>query len=157
MTSMPEAWARELSAELTNTDTIFVENGASDRSVDGAQSKLTGLFGLQGYDYIGGGPRDLPACKSARRATLVTSNRSTISQAKQISSIDTFIPSDKARISTFLKMIRVHQWLKNLLILVPLLAAHRLTSFDNIGCTAALGFPGIQLLRVIGLCTKRYA
>jgi len=36
----------------------------------------------------------------------------------------------------FLKMIRVHQWLKNLLILVPLLASHRLTSFRDLGFAA---------------------
>ena len=36
-------------------------------------------------------------------------------------------------------MIRVHQWLKNLLILVPLLAAHRLTSLHSVGI-ATLGF-----------------
>jgi 4-hydroxybenzoate polyprenyltransferase len=42
----------------------------------------------------------------------------------------------------FLKMIRVHQWLKNLLILVPLLASHRLTSFRDLGfaATAFLAF-----------------
>jgi 4-hydroxybenzoate polyprenyltransferase len=33
-------------------------------------------------------------------------------------------------------MIRVHQWLKNFLILVPLLAAHRLSSIQSIGIAA---------------------
>lgn len=37
---------------------------------------------------------------------------------------------------TYLKMIRVHQWLKNCLILVPLLASHRLLSIQNIGIAA---------------------
>jgi 4-hydroxybenzoate polyprenyltransferase len=40
---------------------------------------------------------------------------------------------------TFLKMIRVHQWVKNFLIWVPLLAAHRLTSLRSFGI-AALAF-----------------
>lgn len=139
LTSMPEAWARELSAEFNYTETILVNEKTSDRSAEGARSYLTNLFGLHGFDYIGGGRRDLSVCGSARRATLVTSNRGTITQAKQLSSVESFIPSDRAGLATFLKMIRVHQWLKNFLILVPLLAAHRLTSLGSIGI-AALGF-----------------
>jgi 4-hydroxybenzoate polyprenyltransferase len=40
---------------------------------------------------------------------------------------------------TYLKLIRVHQWVKNLLVLLPLLAAHRLTSPGSLGI-AALAF-----------------
>ena len=40
---------------------------------------------------------------------------------------------------TYLKLIRVHQWIKNLLVLLPLLAAHRLNSIDSLGI-AALAF-----------------
>ena len=138
LTSMPETWARDLSAELTYTEILFSSEKASDGS-ERAQARLTSLFGSKGYDYIGGGRQDLSDCESARRATLVTSDRSTITQAKQISSVESFIPSDRAGLTTFLRMIRVHQWLKNLLILVPLLAAHKLTSVGSVGI-AALGF-----------------
>ncbi len=40
---------------------------------------------------------------------------------------------------TYLKLIRVHQWVKNLLVMLPLLAAHRLTSPGSLGI-AALAF-----------------
>ncbi|SVD32599.1 uncharacterized protein METZ01_LOCUS385453, partial [marine metagenome] len=30
-------------------------------------------------------------------------------------------------IKTFFRLIRLHQWLKNLLLLIPLLASHQLT------------------------------
>jgi 4-hydroxybenzoate polyprenyltransferase len=40
---------------------------------------------------------------------------------------------------TYLKLIRVHQWIKNLLVLLPLLAAHRITSIESLG-PAALAF-----------------
>jgi 4-hydroxybenzoate polyprenyltransferase len=46
---------------------------------------------------------------------------------------EALIPRHRAGPFTLLKLIRVHQWLKNLLILVPLLAAHRLTSLRSIG------------------------
>ena len=40
---------------------------------------------------------------------------------------------------TYLKLIRVHQWVKNLLVLLPLLAAHRVSSPGSLGI-AALAF-----------------
>jgi 4-hydroxybenzoate polyprenyltransferase len=45
----------------------------------------------------------------------------------------------QSRLLTYLTMIRVHQWLKNLLIFVPLLAAHRLNSIESI-YVAAVAF-----------------
>jgi 4-hydroxybenzoate polyprenyltransferase len=52
---------------------------------------------------------------------------------------EALVPTGRAGPFTLLRMIRVHQWLKNLLILVPLLAAHRLTSLHSVGI-ATLGF-----------------
>jgi 4-hydroxybenzoate polyprenyltransferase len=46
------------------------------------------------------------------------------------------MPGPRPGLLTYLKMIRVHQWLKNFLIFVPLLAAHRLTSIPNIRIAA---------------------
>ena len=53
------------------------------------------------------------------------------------------MPPTKPNLLTFLKMIRVHQWLKNFLIFVPLLAAHRFTSIRSIGI-AAVAFIGFS-------------
>lgn len=44
----------------------------------------------------------------------------------------------------YLKLIRVHQWIKNLLVLLPLLAAHRITSIESLG-PAALAFVAFSL------------
>jgi len=45
---------------------------------------------------------------------------------------------------TYLKLIRVHQWIKNLLVLLPMLAAHRITSIESLG-PAALAFVAFSL------------
>jgi 4-hydroxybenzoate polyprenyltransferase len=144
LTSMPETWARGLSAEFSYTETLLANGKIPGGFAEGARIDLTDLFGAHGFDYIGGDRQDLSACRSARRATLVTSNRSTITQAKQISSVESFIPSERAGLATLLKMIRIHQWLKNFLVFVPLLAAHRLTSLGSIDA-AALGFLAFSL------------
>ena len=49
--------------------------------------------------------------------------------------------------TTLLKMLRVHQWLKNLLIFVPMLAAHQLRSLSSFA-VAALAFIAFSLCAV---------
>jgi 4-hydroxybenzoate polyprenyltransferase len=46
------------------------------------------------------------------------------------------MPGTRPSLLTYLQMIRVHQWLKNFLIFVPLLAAHRFTSIQSISIAA---------------------
>ena len=127
LSSMPEAWMRDLVAELQFPKSIFS---------DSEESELTRQFGFAGFDYIGNGRADLATCRSARRVLVVSSDRAMTAQAGENYSIESVIARDKAGPVTFLKMIRVHQWLKNFLILVPLLAAHRLTSIGSIGLAA---------------------
>jgi 4-hydroxybenzoate polyprenyltransferase len=136
LTSMPKIWACELSAEFAYSKTIFIGERNNETSAEDAVSNLTNLFGSRGFDYIGEGRRDLDICESARRALIVTSDRGTIARANQNSSVEGVIPRDGAGPFTIIKMIRVHQWLKNFLILVPLLAAHRLSSLPSIGIAA---------------------
>ena len=57
---------------------------------------------------------------------------------------EALVPRGRAGPLTLLRMIRVHQWLKNLLILVPLLAAHKLMSLPSIGI-ATLSFVAFSL------------
>jgi 4-hydroxybenzoate polyprenyltransferase len=138
LTAMPEIWAHALAAEM-KTEAIIMDDTARERPIESIRSKLTSLFSPNGYDYIGGGEQDLGACETARRATLVTSDRGTISRANRIPSVDSLLPKGSAGFGMFMRMIRVHQWLKNFLIFVPLLAAHRLSSFDGI-VTAIMAF-----------------
>ena len=134
LTSMPHTWAQELCAEIDCTKATIIDENAiatSDRS------SLTDVFSAAQFDYIGDGRRDLSICQSARRVLIVGSSRGAIARAKKIAAIDGIIPGDSAGLITFIKMIRTHQWLKNFLVLVPLLAAHRLMSLSNIRIAAA--------------------
>jgi len=136
MTSMPKTWAQELAAELGLAEVIFMGENSCDASVENMRARLTDLFGAQGFDYIGNGGWDLPVCKLARRVHIVTSNRATMERAKENASVESVIPREGAGFFAFVKMIRVHQWVKNCLVWVPLLAAHRLSSLHDIGIGA---------------------
>ena len=135
-TSMPKIWAQDLAADLGTAEVLFIDGDTCNASVENIGLHLAGLFGTQGFDYIGDGRRDLPICKLARRVLIVSSTRAGIAWAKENASVESVIPRDRADPITFIKMIRVHQWVKNCLIWVPLLAAHRLGSLREIGIGA---------------------
>jgi len=92
---------------------------------------LTDHFGPKKFDYVGDSRADLPVWAAARHAITVGAGAGLRQAAgaanAQISHIDP--PVSKAK--SMLKAIRPHQWSKNALLFLPMLAAHdmsRLTS-----------------------------
>lgn len=111
---------------------IFDEVIASDgrRNLSGASKAalLERRFGGGGFDYAGNAPVDLAVWQRARRAVLVNANRRLAGAAARCCEIEqVFPPGSRPSPVTLLRMLRVHQWLKNLLLFVPVLAAHQFT------------------------------
>lgn len=83
----------------------------------------------QKFDYIGDSFEDLPIFSKANIAYLVSSNPRLKRALKNHSNI-VYISKQSSHplIVTILKAIRIHQWSKNLLIFLPIILSHRLTS-----------------------------
>ena len=88
---------------------------------------LTQHYGPKNFDYVGDARADLPVWRAARRAITVRAGQSLRQAAAEanasVSHIDP--PQDGAR--AMLRALRPHQWLKNMLLFLPVLAAHDLT------------------------------
>lgn len=93
---------------------------------------LINLFGESKFDYIGNSHSDLKIIASARYAYLVNPSKSTERRAKEISQLKYVWRSKKPHLKEYLKAIRVYQWIKNLLIFVPLITSHSFHSFHLI-------------------------
>ena len=87
---------------------------------------LAARFGRGAFDYCGNEERDLAVWRLARAAVVVTASRSLARHVEHhVPVLRTFaIPSRPLR--SVLRAVRPHQWVKNALVLVPLLTAHRL-------------------------------
>jgi 4-hydroxybenzoate polyprenyltransferase/phosphoglycolate phosphatase-like HAD superfamily hydrolase len=86
-------------------------------------------YGERGYDYVGDSRADLPAWAAARRAITVNAPRALRAAAERLNPSIEHIAGPEAsrrRIGTYLGALRPHQWSKNLLIFLPILAAHDL-------------------------------
>lgn len=114
---------------------IFDEVMASDGQVNLAGANkadaLADRFGESGFDYAGNSKKDLPVWKKANRAVVVNGTTQLAARAAEICAVEKEFPPTPIRLSTWARVLRVHQWLKNLLLFVPLLAAHQLGNIDG--------------------------
>lgn len=87
--------------------------------------KLTAIQALLGnrFAYAGDSTADLPIWQAAETAVLVGASPRLTAQVQSITRVEAAFPSDPTGLRTWLKALRVHQWLKNLLLFVPLFTA----------------------------------
>jgi len=86
---------------------------------------LVELYGERGFDYIGDSSADLAVWKSADGAILVEPDNSLLSKVKSSSNVIKVFERENKSFRTFIKEIRVYQWIKNILIFLPFLMAHK--------------------------------
>lgn len=108
---------------------------------------LVYAYGDKGYEYAGNSSADLPVWKHASQGVVVSNSRQLINRAKACTVISVVYSPKKATVFTYLKAIRVHQWLKNLLVLVPLFAGHQAHDLNAISTAVAAFF-------AFGLCAS---
>lgn len=116
--------ADKIADELGIFDLVLgSENGINLRSTH-KKNNLIKLFGEKCFDYIGDSPADIEVFKSARKAYLVEPSKKVLQAAKKIGNLETIFGEKKNILPLILKEIRVYQWVKNILIFLPILLAH---------------------------------
>jgi 4-hydroxybenzoate polyprenyltransferase/phosphoserine phosphatase len=93
--------------------------------------QLVGRFGRGGFDYCGNERRDLAIWRCARGAIVVSATPALEREAAAAPSVvvRTF-PRAGKQLRSIVRALRPHQWAKNILVLVPLFAAHRLVDVE---------------------------
>lgn len=126
---------------------LFEQVIASDgqRNLSGTRKAqaLVDTFGERGFDYAGNGTVDLAVWARAAGAWVVNNGAALASAAAQRTQVLGHWPSPP-RPQAWLKALRPHQWLKNLLVFVPLLTAHRFLEAQAVA-DALLAFAAFSL------------
>ncbi|WP_206199387.1 UbiA family prenyltransferase [Parasulfuritortus cantonensis] len=87
---------------------------------------LVKRHGERGYDYVGDSAADLPVWQSANQAFVVSASRGLIKRARAQGNVANVICNGRApRLRSLAKAMRPHQWVKNLLVFIPLMSAHQ--------------------------------
>lgn len=81
----------------------------------------------KGFAYAGDSHQDLPVFAAATDIVLVNASPATAAAARAINPrVISEFPPQVDRVRTWLGALRLHQWSKNILVLVPLVLGHRL-------------------------------
>jgi 4-hydroxybenzoate polyprenyltransferase/phosphoserine phosphatase len=117
-----EAVAKHLNLfdEVFGTDTI---NLSSEKK----RSLLVEKFGNKKFDYVGNSRDDLAVWEAADRILVANPRGGLLASARKLGPVTEVFDEHKPSLKTAIRALRLHQWLKNLLIFVPLLASHRIT------------------------------
>ena len=92
--------------------------------------RLITEFGEHGFDYIGDSGNDIHVWKSARHVYMVNPSNKT-KNAVENSRIERIFSYPSSKIKLLIKQIRVYQWIKNILIFMPMLMAHKFLDLDS--------------------------
>jgi 4-hydroxybenzoate polyprenyltransferase len=121
-------------AEHIGADGIFASDGVVNLSRERKAQRLVEAFGERGFDYVGNGRDDLPVWAVAREAFAVNPAPAIVRAGRRVHPRLQILGRAPAVLKELIRAFRPLQWLKNLLVFVPVLAAHRL---DAAGAAAA--------------------
>ncbi|MBD9354464.1 UbiA family prenyltransferase [Methylomonas albis] len=126
---------------------LFDQVLASDEDINlkGA-NKLEAIRQAVGpnFVYAGDSKADLPIWQAAQAAILVNTSKAVAKTVRQNTPVEQEFAAKANQLRLWLRALRVHQWLKNLLIFVPLLTAFSFQDFDKLSA-AILGFFAFSL------------
>lgn len=109
---------------------VFDEVHATDASVNlkgkAKAEFLVRRYGENGFHYVGDAKADLAVWEKADRAITVNATSSLRDQAEGLGRPIEHLQTLDESWKPYVQALRPHQWLKNLLVFVPMLAGHRI-------------------------------
>ena len=120
--------AQAVAGYLGLFDEVLASDGKLNLRGRAKSEVLTARFGPRGFDYAGNSTVDIPVWESAAAAVVVDSSPGLEEQAGQHARLGATFPREVSRLSAFVRALRPHHWVKNLIIFVPLLTSHQLSN-----------------------------
>ncbi len=107
-------------------DAVLASDGRTNLRGDTKGRKLAERFGQGGFVYAGNSAVDLAVWPYGREAVIVNGSAALLRRAAAITKVGPTFDCQRAWLPALIQALRPHQWLKSLIVLVPLLTAHRL-------------------------------
>ncbi|MGY3321794.1 4-hydroxybenzoate polyprenyltransferase [Pseudomonas sp. TE3911] len=146
-TASHHSLAESIAEHLQLFDLVLASDANRNLSAHRKRDLLVEQYGEGGFDYVGNSHDDILVWASARKAYVVNPESGVERRAQSHGNVQQVIHSNTSGLKDWLKAFRLHQWMKNALIFVPLIAAHQLTS-------PLLLWQGILAFLFFGLCAS---
>jgi len=138
--------AEAIAAHLGFFSAVFASDGMVNLKGSAKARFLVAHFGAHAFDYAGDASADVPVWREAATSYVVAPSAALKLRAQAASTRLEVLgtrPSLPGRLYVWGRALRVHQWAKNILVFVPVLAAHN--THSRTLAAAAAGFVAFSL------------
>lgn len=125
VTASPRRQAEQVAEHVGLFDRVEATDENTNLAGQHKADHLERLYGRAGFVYAGNSTTDLPVWAASAGAVVVSNSESLNEEAARRAPVVQSIRPGAATLKSYIKAIRLHQWLKNLLVFVPVLAAHK--------------------------------
>ncbi|MQT14262.1 UbiA family prenyltransferase [Segnochrobactrum spirostomi] len=130
-------WVQAIADAIGPLAGVFATDAATNLEGDRKAAALEAAFGAGGFDYVGNQDVDIPVWRKARRAIVVAETSAFESRVLRALPDAEVLARPRTQLRRYVKALRVHQWAKNVLVFLPLLASHRFTLEDVLAALLA--------------------
>ncbi len=139
--------AQQVADRLGLFDTVLASDGELNLTGEQKRRRLVAELGEKGFDYLGNARPDIAVWRSARTAVVVGGSAALRRRVAEVATLGEVLDGGRGGPADYVGALRLHHWLKNLLVFAPLLAAHQITQ------PAPLGQAGLAFL-AFSLCAS---
>jgi 4-hydroxybenzoate polyprenyltransferase len=146
-TASDATYARMVADHLGLFDDVIASDGQTNVSASRKAATLAERYGEGGFDYVGNSRDDVPVWEKARKAILVGASPGVRTHARAVFHVEREFERPARGPWLWLRAMRLQQWVKNVLIFLPLLGAHQLLN-------GALWTKALLAFLAFGLCAS---
>jgi 4-hydroxybenzoate polyprenyltransferase/phosphoserine phosphatase len=130
-TASDERYAVAIANHLGIFRDVVASDGRSNMSGHTKATALSDRYGQKQFDYLGNDWNDLPVWAAAAEGTAVSADARVTRHALKKQVVQHTMSPRPSTLRSLIRACRPYQWVKNLLVFVPLIAAHKFVSVDD--------------------------
>lgn len=132
VTAADAGTAQQIADHLGLFDEVIASDGVVNLKGKAKAEELLRRFGRKGFDYAGNDWPDLAVWREAEGIIIVNATNSLNKAARNLGIIISEFPRETSRLAAATRAMRPYQWVKNLLVFVPLLTSQAFTDWQGI-------------------------
>ncbi|HDR9081988.1 MULTISPECIES: UbiA family prenyltransferase [Burkholderia] len=131
-TATHEHFAKQIAEHIGIFERTFATRDGINLSSSNKRDALIREYGEKGFDYAGNSHDDIRVWRASDQAFVVNPDKGVARVAEKEGNVARVIDTRRSSLKVLSKALRTHQWLKNVLVFLPILAAHQFLSIPHV-------------------------